>query len=221
MKSKKGTWGQALGSLAVSILLILSIRWLLIEPYVIPSQSMVPSLLVNDHIFVNKLAYGIRLPFSSTYLIKYSQPKRGDVVVFKYPLDPSVFYVKRVIGLPGDKIVFNSDGELVINGQKVEQEARGDHLIEKLDGKTHQIRIDMQVTGTDEQEINVPENQLFVMGDNRNHSSDSRVWGFLPMDNLLGRASFIWFSCDSDSVNALIECSPGAIRRERMFKAVQ
>ena len=116
-KSKKGTWGQAFGSLSFAILLVLSIRWLLIEAYVIPSGSMFPTLLVNDHIFVNKLAYGVRFPFSKKWIFKYREVERGDVVVFRYVHDTDIFYVKRVIGVGGDHIKYDGRSRLEVNGK--------------------------------------------------------------------------------------------------------
>lgn len=109
-----------MGSLFLAALIALTIRWALIEAYVIPSGSMLPTLLVHDHIFVNKIAYGMRIPFTSDWLIELAQPQRGEVIVFKYPEKPSLFYIKRVVGIPGDR-VFYENGNLFINEQLVEK----------------------------------------------------------------------------------------------------
>jgi signal peptidase I len=118
MGSKK-FWTEGYGSFAVAILIALSIRWALMEAYVIPSASMLPSLLIHDHIFVNKLVYGVRVPFSEDWLVKFRLPTRGEVIVFKYPLDKSTFFIKRVIGVPGDHVTYDS-GKLTINDQLIE-----------------------------------------------------------------------------------------------------
>src|SRR3984885_7780336 len=116
---RRGTWTSGFGSLFVAILVALSIRWALVEAYVIPSGSMLPSLLIQDHIFVNKLIYGVRVPFSKQWLMHFKSPQKGEVVVFKYPEDESIFFIKRVIGVPGDKISWDGQ-QLMVNGAKVD-----------------------------------------------------------------------------------------------------
>ena len=170
---------KGLGGWVLTILAAMTLRWGVAEAYVIPSESMEPTLQVSDRIFVNKLAYGVRLPFSKYWLSKFQEPKRGDVIVFRYPLDESVFYVKRVIGLPGDKIEYTEKGELFVNDVLWDES----HYETKLSSSIHRS------FGP----AIVPEHQLFVMGDNRDNSSDSRVWGFLPEDNILGKAVIQWF----------------------------
>lgn len=224
-KSKKGTWVQAFGSLGFSIFLILSVRWLFIEPYVIPSGSMKPSLLVNDYIFVNKLAYGLRLPFSSSWLWYHDSPERGEVVVFRSVNDPNLFMVKRIIGLPGDHIAMSDRGELKINSQSVSREmieSGEDHTVfrETLEGREFYTRSLTKKESDSFKEFEVPDGEIFLMGDNRDHSHDSRFWGSLPLENLLGRASFIWFSCDSEDTQALVSCSPQQVRWGRVLKSV-
>src|ERR1700733_465368 len=118
---RRGTWTSGFGSLFVAILVALSIRWCLIEAYVIPSGSMLPSLLIQDHIFVNKLIYGIRVPFSKDWLARFRIPEKGEIIVFKYPEDESTFFIKRVIGTPGDKISWDGE-QLTINGQEMKTE---------------------------------------------------------------------------------------------------
>ena len=177
-KEKKWKF-KGLGGWVLTILAAMTLRWGVAEAYVIPSESMEPTLQISDRIFVNKLAYGLRLPFSKYWLSKFQEPKRGDVIVFRYPLDESVFYVKRVIGLPGDKIEYTEKGELFVNDVPWDES----HYETKLSSSIH------RAFGP----AIVPEHQFFVMGDNRDNSSDSRVWGFLPEDNILGKAVIQWF----------------------------
>ena len=190
------------------VLVVLLIRSYIAEPFRIPSGSMMPTLLVGDFILVNKFTYGIRLPVINKKVIELNEPKRGDIVVFRYPKDPTVDYIKRVIGLPGDKVVY-SGKQLTINGTPVKQVSLGryqgvgqgedmtgaEELLEDLTGVEHSILIR---TGTPSVEFVyvVPEGNYFVMGDNRDNSNDSRYWGPVPEANLVGKAFFIWMSWD-------------------------
>lgn len=239
----RGTWPRALGALAGSLLLICTIRWALIEPYVIPSESMVPTLLVHDHIFVNKFAYGIRLPFAETYLFNFAPPKRGDVVVFRSIDDSHVFLVKRVVGLPGDDIQLKDDG-LYVSGARVPtmpmsdveqsqvledwtKEARTDAIDgyemfnETLGEKIHPVFRDKFARGAESQNVKVPMGHLFMSGDNRDHSADSRTFGFLPLNHVLGRASLIWLSCEEALAQSGQLCNPQRMRWRRLFKRVK
>jgi len=188
------------------ILIVFCIRSFLVEPFRIPSGSMLPSLFIGDFILVNKYSYGVRLPIINSKIVGVGQPKRGDVAVFRFPGNPSINYIKRVIGVPGDRILYK-DKKLYINGKYMEQlnrkpylftsgsDAQGEasRILESLDGVQHDIlttnRPDPPLP-----EIVVPEGKYFVMGDNRDHSNDSRYWGFVPDQNLVGRAFLIWFS---------------------------
>lgn len=191
------------------LLLVLVIRSFIAEPFRIPSESMLPTLHDGDFILVNKFSYGIRLPVINTKILNTGTPKRGDVMVFRYPEQPEIDYIKRVIGLPGDKIgYFNKT--LYINGQEIKQELvdkpadligiiapRVELKQELLTTDTHDILLDPQRQSS-EGEITVPEGHFFVMGDNRDNSNDSRVWGTVPEENLVGKAFFIWMSWDWD-----------------------
>ncbi len=179
---------------------VLVLRSFLYEPFQIPSESMVPTLEVGDFILVNKYTYGIRLPVIRTKVFDVSHPKRGDVMVF-FPPHKKQYYIKRVIGLPGDKILLDNN-VLYINGNKqaqqlVEQEADGlllyDVMTESLGGEDHAMRKYARHTaGEPARSWEVPEGHYFMMGDNRDNSSDSRVWGFVPEENIVGKAVAIW-----------------------------
>ncbi len=201
--------------------IVLILRSFLFEPFRIPSQSMMPTLWVGDFILVNKFAYGIRLPVLNTEIYDYGKPQRGDVAVFRYPNDPSINYIKRVIGVPGDHIVYENK-KLTVNGKEVPLQFLGRYvgqgsgtemnnailLKEDLLGVEHKILNREQAMDYVQQYANglakngkidfvVPENQYYVMGDNRDNSNDSRYWGTVPVDNLVGKAVLIWFSWDT------------------------
>ncbi len=191
------------------ILVVLLLRSFVVEPFRIPSASMMPTLRVGDFILVNKYAYGVRLPLLGTEILEVGEPRRGDVVVFRFPQDPSVDYIKRVVGLPGDRIgYFNK--VLYINGEPARQTDLGLYTgvgtglslsgaslrLEQLDGVQHQILIQNR-RRLGEGEYVVPEGHYFVMGDNRDNSNDSRFWGTVPEENLVGRAFMIWMNWDS------------------------
>ena len=196
-------------SLFPVILIVLLLRSFLVEPFRIPSGSMMPTLLVGDFILVNKFAYGVRLPVINTKVLDSGTPKRGDVAVFRYPNDPSTDYIKRVIGLPGDRISYYNK-QLYINGNPMDVEEMDVYQgvgsgigmsgavlnVENLEGVKHNILIDRH-RPTINNEFIVPESHFFVMGDNRDNSNDSRYWGTVPEANLVGKAFLIWMNWDS------------------------
>jgi len=181
---------------------VLVLRSFLIEPFQIPSGSMLPTLEVGDFILVNKFSYGLRLPVVDYKFLEIGEPARGDVMVFKYPVDPSINYIKRVVGLPGDQVRYE-DKTLYINGERVPQAlvaalSGTDLLAESLDAADHRVyhtrsRRDLNAEDTWE----VPEGQYFVLGDNRDNSKDSRYWGMVPEDHIVGRAFAIWMHWES------------------------
>jgi signal peptidase I len=214
-------WVEYGASFFPVILIVFGLRSFIVEPFKIPSGSMIPTLLVGDFILVNKWTYGIRLPVINRKIADVNSPKRGDVMVFRYPADPSMDYIKRVVGLPGDRIEY-IDKRLRINGEPVPMTAQDDYLhpdrlyysprfSEKLGDVEHSVLIERDVPPFVPQVLDypfrgnctyttagvrcvVPEGHYFVMGDNRDASSDSRVWGFVPDENIVGKAFFIWFN---------------------------
>jgi len=190
------------------ILVVLIIRSFLIEPFRIPSGSMLPTLLVGDFILVNKFSYGVRLPLFGAKVVEVGEPERGDVVVFRYPRDPSVDYIKRIVGLPGDHVHYENK-TIFINGERVPQKSLGVYTgvgqglqvtgaslrEEHLGDVDHQILIQTSRKLV-EGDFEVPEGRYFVMGDNRDNSNDSRFWGTVPEENLVGKAFMIWMHWD-------------------------
>jgi signal peptidase I len=190
------------------LLIVLLLRSFVAEPFRIPSGSMMPTLLVGDFILVNKFTYGIRLPVLGTKIVDIGEPQRGDVAVFRFPRNPSDDYIKRVIGLPGDHIAYYNKG-LHINGRKIEQKSAGtykgvgsgtvmDNVAVKseiLETVNHQILIDEKRMNIEFEYI-VPQGHYFVLGDNRDNSNDSRYWGAVPEDHLVGKAFMIWLNWD-------------------------
>jgi signal peptidase I len=197
-------------------LIVLVLRSFVVEPFRIPSGSMIPTLLVGDFILVNKFSYGIRLPVLHTKIIDNGEPQRGDVVVFRYPRDPSVDYIKRIVAVPGDRLRYFRK-TLYINGQPQPMTAIGQYRAEgsdarangfieaseKLNGVEHHVLVNPFVPDFPpgcnvlrDGEFTVPEGHYFAMGDNRDDSNDSRCWGLVPEANLVGKAFMIWMSWD-------------------------
>jgi signal peptidase I len=190
------------------ILVVFLIRSFIAEPFKIPSGSMMPTLLAGDFILVNKFTYGLRVPILNNTFIEVNHPKRGDVFVFHYPPDPSIDYIKRVVGVPGDKIVYQ-DKQLYINGQKMDMTYLDDYQYESVGlNQVHAKRYSEQLgdvkhdvlieenSFSKEGGVEVPPGYYFAMGDNRDNSKDSRYWGFVPERNLVGKAFFIWWNFD-------------------------
>jgi signal peptidase I len=226
-----------------ALVLAMVIRTVLFQPFTIPSGSMMPTLLVGDYIFVNKFSYGYSkysLPFSPNLFsgrIFASEPKRGDVVVFRFPPNPDVDYIKRLVGLPGDHIQV-TDGVLYVNGKAVPKVPDGTFnsdyaqdpgqdvpvFRETLDnGVTYDTLDQSPVSrGDNTREFIVPEGHYFMMGDNRDNSLDSRFdVGFVPAENLVGRASIIFFSLGNDTSFREIWKWPSNMRWDRLFKGVE
>ncbi len=192
------------------------LRSFLFEPFQIPSGSMIPTLQVGDFILVNKFSYGIRLPVIDKKIIPLGDPQRGDVMVFKYPEDPRINYIKRVIGVPGDIVTYGFDKRLYINGKQVSESPLGEEpgslgraslYTEELGDHSYQIRKENNRRMEPTREWVVPEGHYFMLGDNRDNSKDSRYWndphiapefmGMVPDSYIVGKASLIWLSWPS------------------------
>lgn len=219
--SRKKKIIKEIKSISMILTVVLVFRSVFFEPFRIPSGSMIPTLMIGDFILVNKFSYGFKVPFSDisllgidldpSYLFGKSDPKRGDVIVFKYPKDPSINYIKRVVGVPGDKIEIRNK-IVYINGTEIlVKEIDGRPIMDDMDDKFkhHNLKFFETKTGeathvvqqdddnyykTDYQMKTIPKDRFFVMGDNRDFSYDSRFWGFVKRKEVKGRALFVWFS---------------------------
>lgn len=206
------------------LIIVFFLRSFLVEPFRIPSGSMKPTLLTGDFILVNKFTYGIRMPLWGTKLIEKGQPQRGDVMVFRYPVDPSIDFIKRVVALPGDKVRYQNK-KLYINDEMMPQDFQEmvletndygfaqnlKHIKEQLNSVNHSIFVD-ESNLEGKVEVTVPDGHYFVMGDNRDNSDDSRKWGMVPEELIVGKAFFVWMSWDKRSKD---------IRWKRIGKAIQ
>ena len=195
-------------SLLPVFLVVLLIRSFVVEPFTIPSGSMLPTLEVNDFILVNKFAYGLRLPVTNTRVVALGEPQRGDIMVFRYPLNRRQNFIKRVVGLPGD-VISQRDGRLLVNGEPIPREhvdtniagrMQEDLFIETLGEAVHLGRNEsvvnrftgQRVSRSEDNDWEVPEGHYFMVGDNRDNSSDSRIWGAVSEDLIVGKAFMIW-----------------------------
>jgi signal peptidase I len=187
MKKNKTKFQENFEAIVIAILLALFIRTFIVEPFKIPSGSMIPTLKIGDHILVNKFTYGIRIPFTNKKVFAFNKPKRGDVIVFIYPVDTSLDFIKRVIGLEGDKIVMKGK-KLYINDKLY-----ADPTAHYMDDNPGNIEFPRGDFGP----IWVPKNSLFVLGDNRDLSRDSRFWGYVPVESVIGKAFIIYWCNES------------------------
>ena len=229
---KKGAFREYVEAIVVAVLIALALRAFAIEAFKIPTGSMIPTLKIGDHIFVNKFIYGLRIPYTKIRFLEFTQPKRGDVIVFIFPLDNSKDYIKRVVGLPGDTVEVKQ-GIVYVNGIPAERTLQTDRNILADQDDADQLDLYLEKTGETlhhSQYVNaeeqpdygprtIPPDKLFVMGDNRNRSYDSRGWGFVPFANIKGRALFIWLSLDTQHKFSFIGLP--RIRWERFGKIIK
>src|SRR5512140_3050310 len=196
-RSRKGKAREYAEAFGVALIIALVVRTLLLQAFKIPSGSMENTLLVGDHIFVNKFVYGYHVPYTKGRILAFSTPKRGDIVVFVFPEDPSKDFIKRVIGTPGDVVEVRRK-TVYINGTPLAEEYTRFADGKAIDGKTIDGKnIEGFIRGRDNMPpVRVPSGKLFMMGDNRDRSYDSRFWGFVDMDAVIGKALFIYFSID-------------------------
>jgi signal peptidase I len=212
--ARKSTVREYSESIVVAVAIALLLRAFVIEAFQIPSGSMIPTLEIGDHIFVSKFVYGVGIPFTDKKIFAVRQPHRGDVIVFKYPLGPETDYIKRVVGLPGDRVELRRN-EIFINGKPMPRElvsagpcpdgdgpARPGEAadrpcemwLEHLDGHLHKTRHEPDRPPSDFGPKDIPADNVFVMGDNRDNSNDSRIWGTVPFDLIKGKALIVWWS---------------------------
>ncbi len=242
--ARKSATRQYAESIGLALGVALFLRAFVVEAFQIPSGSMIPTLDVGDHIFVSKFAYSIGIPFTNTKIVKLGKPKRGDVIVFKYPPDQSIDYIKRVMGLPGETLQVRHD-EVFINGRPLARERLNvpcltndsrdfesdeerhpcEVWLEHLGNKTHQVHQEpMRSMSSDFGPVTIPPGSYFAMGDNRDNSKDSRVWGFVPFDLIKGRALIIWWSRDPSrgglSPSGIVDWFE-SIRWNRFFQRIQ
>ena len=235
--ARKSTLREYAESIGVAIAVALLLRAFVVEAFQIPSGSMIPTLEVGDHIFVSKFSYGLSIPFTDTKIMQYAEPKRGDVIVFKWPVDTSTDYIKRVVGLPGDTVEVRQ-GQLFVNGNEIHRErvpvrchyseisTAGvpddhdcEHWLETLGNKVHDTILEPSHPAADHPRLVVPAGEVFVMGDNRDNSYDSRKWGTVKMNLIKGRALIIWWSRGNSKPWDLVAWVQ-AIRWRRFFSVV-
>lgn len=230
---EKSAWREYAESIGIAVILALFLRGFVVEAFKIPTGSMIPTLLVGDHLFVNKFIYGIRVPFTQNYLIHFNEPEAGEVVVFSFPKDDAKEYlsqqppglrqcidqrslsqekdmIKRIVGVAGDTIEVRK-GHLIVNGKPLKRtflrkEVTGDYMYpyEILEREQMELGLDYIVrfrgNSSDFGPVKVKPGHIFVMGDNRDNSSDGRCWGQVPVDNVKGRAMVIWWSVGPDGI---------------------
>ena len=210
---KKSFYKEWVEPFLIAAVVALFIRQFIVEAFKIPSGSMIPTLTIGDHLLVNKFIYGPRIPFTDTRLFSWKEPRRGDIIVFKYPENEDKNFIKRIVGLPGDKIQITA-GKLFIKDQPIPlrdmgPSPEGDHeggfsgftprlMEEQLGDVSHRLQYLQEQTDKKFGPITVPQSSVFVMGDNRDNSQDSRVWGFVKFNKILGKALIIYWSWDGN-----------------------
>ncbi len=228
-KGLKATWPQAIITFVLPVFLVGFIRWAVIEPFVIPSGSMLPNLHIHDHVLVKKFSYGLKFPFSDYWIFRWGNPQRGEIAVFKYPKQPDVYFIKRVIGIPGDEILIKL-GLITINGHNwvrnpisapIVSDEDFDYFEESSGSEKHIVRYQKNFLDSDEEfKIKLSDNEYFMMGDNRDESMDSRYWGTVTEGLLVGRAWKIIIGCDETLPSNSMLCNPETLRKDRFWLKV-
>ncbi|MEE2750244.1 MAG: signal peptidase I [Myxococcota bacterium] len=223
------TWGPA-------IVAVLVIRSAIAEPFRIPSGSMVPTLQIGDHILVSKLTYGLRVPFTTFEVVGLGEPERGDVIVFRYPENPDIDYIKRIVGVPGDSIEVRDD-VVFINGERAVQTFKDRYKFQDRGCHAMSLRRSLETFGEEAHEVlhsdpgsrplqanwgpkTVPQDSYFMMGDNRHNSRDSRMWGFVERDQIKGKAIWVWLSYDTCDGNPVMGDFRLRFRTDRFGKRI-
>ncbi len=190
MKSKKNLLREYLEAIITALILALIIRTFVVQAFKIPSGSMIPTLLVGDHILVNKFIYGTQIPFTDKKIFIFRKPQRGDIIVFKYPENPKKDFIKRVVAIEGD-VIEEKDKALYLNGKRI------------IEPYAYHYDKNVRPNGFDPRDnfgpLAVPKGKVFVMGDNRDQSYDSRYWGFVDLEDIKGKALIIYWSWDPDN----------------------
>ena len=226
-KGKQGTWSQALWGFFLPLLVVGFFRWALFEPFVIPSGSMLPGLQIHDHVLVKKFSLGLKIPFTDTWLVKWGEPESGQVIVFKYPLNQSVYYIKRLIGKPGDEIVF-ANGRIKINGIEwaqvpIEPPAQSDPRFEYFretspEGLSYVVRYRAgELRSQEAYAVKLSSDEYYALGDNRDESMDSRYWGVIKSNLLVSPAWRVIIGCGATLQSNAMLCNPMTIRWDRFW----
>jgi signal peptidase I len=206
-KKKKSSLRENIEAILVAIVLALFIRTFVVQAFKIPSGSMLNTLQIGDHILVNKFIYGVRIPFSGTVIIPISEPERGDIVVFRFPEDPKKDFIKRVVAVAGDAVEIRNK-KVYVNGE--------------LQNNDYAIHLDPHIQRANHnrdnlKSVTVPDDSIFVMGDNRDYSYDSRFWGFVDLKEVKGEAFMIYWSFNKENNGPIIDY----IRWDRLFKILE
>ena len=230
---------------AFAIALALTARWLVLDSFVLPSNAMLPGLLVHDHVFVNKTAFGIRIPFTESWIVRWGSPRRGDVVAYRMPGESREYSLKRIVGLPGDRVRIQNQN-LSLNehfvARTLPRDLKGEfrdlrdvdfpgdaaaggrslfiHWEERLGGRNHSVLLRRESPAAEFGPVTVPAGQYFVLGDNRDMSEVGQTTNFVPLANVLGRVSLAWLGCESTLPGLKEMCNPSTIRWGRLFHAV-
>jgi signal peptidase I len=224
---KQGTWPQALLGFILPLLIVGFFRWALYEPFVIPSGSMLPNLQIHDHVLVKKFSLGLKIPFMDNWLLRWGEAQSGQVIVFKYPMNQSVYYIKRLVGLPGDDLRFEN-GRLIVNGNTWPQvpidpplgsDPRFEYFREtSSSGLSYVVRYRAgELRSQELHVVKLGSDEYFALGDNRDESMDSRYWGVIKSHLLVAPAWKVLLGCEATLQSNAMLCDPTTLRRDRFW----